>query len=110
MRIFSRMAQQPIYLKLSMEALREICGERVVIRGIWPPRLPCLSVCDFDEWGNFKQTVYKKKNCNLEAHQNEIRSIIFSVTEDEVQRVFQNFLRLWQMCFDADTHHFQQFR
>jgi hypothetical protein len=41
----------------SMEALREIFGERIISWGLWPPRFPDLSVCDFYLWGTLKQNV-----------------------------------------------------
>jgi hypothetical protein len=41
----------------SMDALREMLGERLISRGLRPPRSPDFSVCDFYLWGKLKQNV-----------------------------------------------------
>jgi hypothetical protein len=76
-----------------MEDLREIFGEKIINRGLWPPRSPDLSVCDFHLWGKLKQNVYRNNPRTLEALENEIRSAIHDITEGKLQRVSQNFVR-----------------
>jgi hypothetical protein len=51
----------------SMEALPEIFGERAISRGLWPPRSPDLSVCDFYLWGKLKQNVYRNNPPTLDV-------------------------------------------
>jgi hypothetical protein len=77
----------------SMEALHEIFGERIISRGLWPPRSPDLSVRDFYLWGKLKQNVCRNNPRTLEALENEIRSAVHDITEGKLQRVSQNFLR-----------------
>jgi hypothetical protein len=37
-----------------MVAIREVFEDRIIIRGLWPPRSPDLSFCDFYLWENLK--------------------------------------------------------
>jgi hypothetical protein len=73
-----------------------------------PPRFPDMSVCDFYLCGKLKQNVYRNNPHTLEALENEIRSVIYNIT-DELQQVSQNFLRWCQACFNVDGHHFEHF-
>jgi hypothetical protein len=71
----------------SMVAIREVFEDRIISRGLWPPRSPDLSFCDFYLWGNLKGKVYKNNPRSTEALQNEIIHVIGSVTVDELQKV-----------------------
>jgi hypothetical protein len=47
----------------STSALKKVCDGRIISTGLWPPRLPDLSVCDFYLWGNLKGKVYRNTPC-----------------------------------------------
>jgi hypothetical protein len=92
-----------------MEALHEIFGERITSQRLWSPCSADLILCEFYLGRKFKQNVYKNNPCTLEALENEIRSVIHNITENELQQVTKNFLLWCQACSDVDGHHFEHF-
>ena len=44
--------------RVSMAAVSEVFGDRVISRGLWPPRSPDLTPPDFYLWGKLKGSVY----------------------------------------------------
>jgi hypothetical protein len=53
-----------------MVAIREVFEDRIISRGLWSPRSPDLSFCNFYLWGNLKGKVYKNNPRSIEALQN----------------------------------------
>jgi hypothetical protein len=49
-----------------MDALDEVFGERVVNRGLRPPRSPDINPCDFCLWGTMKENMYVTNPCLVE--------------------------------------------
>jgi hypothetical protein len=92
----------------SMVAIREVFEDRIISRGLWPPRSPDLSFCDFYLWGNLKGKVYKNNPRSIEALQNEITRVVASVTVDELHKVSQNLFRRREARLRAEAGHFQQ--
>jgi inhibitor of nuclear factor kappa-B kinase subunit alpha len=93
----------------SISALQEVFDDRIISTGLWPPRSPDLSVCDFYLWGNLKGKVYRNTSRTAEALQNEIRNVVASISADELQRVSQGFLRRCEACLRATGNHFEHF-
>jgi hypothetical protein len=87
-------------------AIREVFEDRIIRRGLWPPRSPDVSFCDFYLWGNLKEKVYNPHS--IAALQNEITCVIASITVDELQKVSQNLFRRCEACLRAEEGHFQQ--
>lgn len=81
--------------------------ERTVSKGLWPPRSPDLSSCDFYLWGNLKQKVYVNNPRTLAQLQQNITSAIRSITRVELQAVSANVVRRAQQCIDVNGEHFQ---
>ena len=50
----------------TMHFLREFFGERIISKGLWPPRSPDLSFPDFFLWGYLQGKVYKNTPHTLE--------------------------------------------
>jgi hypothetical protein len=69
-----------------------VFGDRIISRGLWPPRSPDLSFCDFYLWGHLKGRVYKNNPRSTETLQIEITRIIGSITVDQLQEVSHNLL------------------
>jgi hypothetical protein len=86
-----------------MVAIREVFEDRIISRGLWPPRSPDLSFCDFYLLGNLKEKVYKNNARSIEALQNEITRIIGSITMDELQKVSQNLFTRCEACLQAEV-------
>jgi hypothetical protein len=43
---------------MSMQALSDVFGDRIISNDIWPARSPDLNPCDFFFWGYLKNKVY----------------------------------------------------
>lgn len=92
---------------LSLQLIEEIFEDRVISKGLWPPRSPDLTVCDFYLWGNLKNKVYRNNPHTLEELKDNIRREIAAISEEELMRVNGNFLRRCERCVAAQGHHFQ---
>jgi hypothetical protein len=73
-----------------MVIIREVFEDRIISRGLWPPRSSDLSFCNFYLWGNLKGKVYKNNSHGIEALQIEITRVIDSIAVDELQKVSHN--------------------
>jgi hypothetical protein len=56
----------------TMVAIRKVFEDRIISRGLWPPRSPDISFCNFYLWGNLKGKIYKNNPCSIEALQAKI--------------------------------------
>ena len=81
--------------------------ERTVSKGLWPPRSPDLSTCDFYLWGYLKGKVYEQNPHSIDELKDNIRNCISSITQAELERVFLNMLKRTQTCLDGGGGHFQ---
>jgi hypothetical protein len=52
---------------LSGSYVSRLLCDRIISRGLWPPRSPDLSFCDIYLWGNLKGKVYKNNPHSIEA-------------------------------------------
>jgi hypothetical protein len=43
---------------MSMQALSDVFGDRIISSGVWPARSPDLNYCDFFFWGCLKANIY----------------------------------------------------
>jgi inhibitor of nuclear factor kappa-B kinase subunit alpha len=90
-----------------MEELRQVFGDRIISRSLWPARSPDLNPCDFYLWGNLKQKVYKTNSHTIEELKENIRNEVSAISPGELQRVITNLVWWCQECARADGDHFQ---
>jgi hypothetical protein len=105
-------ANDSICYRALTSAIREKCCllcDRIISRGLWPPRSPDLSFCDFYEyvWENLKRKVYKNNPHSIEAVQNEITCVIGSITVDQLQKVSHNLFTRCEACMQTEGGHCQ---
>lgn len=62
-----------------MEFLKEFFGDRLVSKGLWPPRSLDLTSPDFFLWGTLKDAVFKRTPSSIE----ELKRFI----TEEIQRI-----------------------
>jgi hypothetical protein len=91
----------------SMVALDEVFGERVISRGLWPPRSPDLNPCDFYLWGTLKEKVYVNNPHSLEELQENIRHEISTIPVQQIGRVSRNIFSRCEACLEAEGRHFE---
>jgi len=91
----------------SMAKIQSFFGDRVISKGLWPPRSPDLTPPDYFLWGYPKGTVYQNKSWTVDALKANITKEIQAVTADVLARNFQNMTCRVQSCPDANGAHFQ---
>ena len=87
---------------VSMAEIQSSFGDRVISKGLWPPRSPDLTPPNYFLWGYLKGTVYQNKPRTTDALKANIRA----VTADVLARTFQNMARRVRSCLDANGGHF----
>ncbi|PNF15704.1 hypothetical protein B7P43_G12455 [Cryptotermes secundus] len=102
----------PHTAKETIRALRGVFGElngddRIVSKGLWPPRSPDLNPCDFYLWGKLKNVVYANNPHDLEALKQNIREAIDNIQQRELQQVSQNLFKRIQACLTTEGRHFE---
>ena len=101
----SKMALQRILHSFEChEAFRK---ERTVSTGLWPPRSPDLSICDFYLWGNLKGKVHSNNPHRIEGLKTNIFNEIAEITPNELAKVAGNMLKRAELCIQVHGEQFQ---
>jgi len=90
-----------------MAEIQSFFGDRVISKGLWPPRSPNLTPPDYFLWGYLKGTVKQNKPRTIDTLKANITKEIQAVTADVLARNFQNIARWVQSCLDSNGGHFQ---
>jgi hypothetical protein len=91
----------------SMNEINQVFGDRVVSRGLWPPRCQDLNPCDFYLWGKLKDKVYVNNPHILDELKDNIRVKISHIMREELHRVAGNIFRRSEACLQAEGRHFE---
>ena len=94
--------------RASMQALQEVFDDRIISRGLWPPRSPDLTPPDFYLWGKLKNSVYENNPRTTEELKANIAAGIHNIQREELARVFRNLRRRVDLCAHVNGGHFQQ--
>jgi len=92
---------------VSTAEIHSFFGDRVISKGLWPPRSPDLTPPAYFLSGYLKGRVYRNKPRTTDALKANITGEIQVVTADVLARTFQNMARRFQSCLDANGGHFQ---
>ena len=82
-------------------------AERTIGKGLWPPRSPDLSPCDYFLWGFLKSRVYHNNPRTIDTLKNNIRQEISNIPQRVLRNVFNNMLKRAELCFVLDGEHFE---
>lgn len=91
----------------TIEYLQKFYQNRLISRGIWPPRSPDLTPPDFFLFGHLKNTVYKNRLYTIEQLQATITDAIENITPDMLINVFENLKRRINICIANNGSHFE---
>lgn len=91
----------------TMNQLRMYFGDRVISKGLWPPRSPDLSPPDFFLWGYLKDRVYQSKPQTLNALRQCITEKIAEIPFQMLNAVSGSVISRIQMCIAVNGAHFQ---
>ena len=90
-----------------MAEIQSSFGDRVISKGICPPRSPDLTRPGYFVWGYLKGRVYQNEPRAIDALKANITEEIQAVTADVLARTFQNMARRFQSRLDANGGHLQ---
>ena len=91
----------------SMTHIRSFFGDRLISKGLWPPRSPDLTPPDFFLWGLLKGKVYANKPRTTADLEENIKREIAAVDAGTLQRTFENMERRVRKCLEVGGGHFQ---
>jgi hypothetical protein len=86
---------------MSMWALSDVFGDRIISSGIWPARSPDLNPCDDFFWSCLKDKVCNS-NPRTEELKENIRREFANISAEQLQRVIQNFFRRCEECLHVE--------
>lgn len=104
---FQQDGATPHTARQSMTMLHQVFGERLISKGLWPPRSPDLTPLDFFMWGAAKAYVYARNPLNIHQLETEISNFITSTSQETLNAVFQNMCRRIDLCLSVGGAHFQ---
>ena len=90
-----------------MAEIQSFFGDRVISKGLWPPRSPDLTPPDYFLRRYLKGRVYQIKPRTIDPLKANISEELQAVTADVLARTFQNMVRRVQSCLDANGGHLQ---
>ncbi len=105
--IFQQDSARPHTSNRSMEFLRSFFGDRLVSKGLWPPRSPDLTPLDFFLWGTLKNNVFKHVPRSIEQLKQLITQEIANISVRSLQNAFRSLLRRALICKNNLGTHFQ---
>jgi len=80
-----------------MAEIQSFSGDRVIVKGLWPPRSPGLTPPYYFLWGYLKGTVYQNKPRTIDTLKANITKEIQAVTADVLARNFLHMARRVQI-------------
>jgi hypothetical protein len=90
-----------------MEILHEFFGEKLISKGLRPPRSPDLTSPDFFLWSYLKDTVYRSNPRALKQLKMNITRAIEEVNEGTLRKVAWSMVKRVDKCIEMSGHHFQ---
>ena len=105
--ISSRMERHPTLHTSAWPKFSPFSANRVISKGLWPPRSPDLTPPDYFLWGYLKGRFYQNKPPNIDALKTNITEEIQAVTADVLARIFQSIARRVKSFLEANGSHFQ---
>jgi hypothetical protein len=91
----------------AMEILHEFFGEKLISKGLWPPKSPDLTSPDFFLWSYLKDTVYRSNPRDLKQLKLNITRAIEEVNEGTLRKFVRNMVKRVDKCIEMNGHHFQ---
>jgi len=90
-----------------MNFLDEFFGERIISKGLWPPRSPDLTPPDFFVWGYLKGRVYKNRPQTLDELKSNITMEINLINVSVLHKVPTNMVKRVRACINEQGSHFE---
>jgi hypothetical protein len=81
--------------------------ERIVWRGLWPPRSPDLTPPDFFPKGFLKERLYLNNPGSLEEPEHNIEQIVANTNPETLCKIARNTLKRVDACLREGDGHFQ---
>jgi inhibitor of nuclear factor kappa-B kinase subunit alpha len=79
--------------RVSMQALSDVFGDRIIVSGVWPARSPDPNPCDFFFWGCLNDKVYNNNPRTEDELKENIRREIAIIPAEQLQSESQDLFR-----------------
>jgi hypothetical protein len=96
-----------LHVCMSMQALSDVFGDRIIRSGIWPARSPYLNPRDFFFLDCLKDKFYNSNPRTEKELKENIRREITNIRAEQLQRANQNLLHRCEECLRVEGQHFQ---
>jgi hypothetical protein len=94
--------------RMSVQALSDVFGDKIISSGIWPACSSNLNPCDILFWSCLKDKVYYSNPRTEWIDKTKIRTEIANIPAEHLQRVNQNLFRRCEECLRVEGQHFPQ--
>ncbi|KAG2464466.1 CTBL1 protein, partial [Polypterus senegalus] len=91
----------------SLAEMESSFSNRVISKGLWPPRSPDMTPPDFFLWGMLKGKVYRNKPRTVEDLKENIQCEIAVIPLEMLADTFRNMECCFEMCLAENGNHFQ---
>lgn len=91
----------------TIQFLHDFFDDRIISRGLWPPRSPDLSPPDFYLWGFLKDNVYNNNPHTLDELRRNIEDCISNITTATLKKVACNVRKRVDACIANHGGQFQ---
>jgi hypothetical protein len=92
---------------MSMQAVSDVFGNRIISSDISPASSSDLNPCDFFFWGCLKDKVYSNNFRTEEKLKENIRREMSNIPAEYLQKVNQNIFPRCEACLHVEGQHFQ---
>ena len=81
--------------------------DRIINNGLWPPRSPDLTPCDFYLWTTVKERVCQSNPHTFQELRDNIKLEITKISAEELKIVNENLLTRYSTCLKEEGRLFQ---
>lgn len=91
----------------TMAYLKTFFDDRLISKGLWPPRSPDLTPLDFYLWGYLKEKIFRFPPVSIEGLKSRIESEIHAINQTTLKKVFRSLMRRALTCKHQMGGHIQ---
>ena len=95
------------YAGSTSDFVEEFFGNRVIGRGLWPPRSPDLTAADFFSMGLPQRKSLQQQTTNTEQLKVNIEQAVLNIRPQTLKKVARNAVKIIEACIQEDGGHFQ---
>ncbi|XP_031333083.1 uncharacterized protein LOC116163333 [Photinus pyralis] len=95
--------------RATLQYLEQFYDNRLISKGLWPPRSPDLTPLDFFLFPTLKNNVFRNRLHTLDELRAAIIEELERISPETLEKVFDNMKRRVELCREHNGGHFEQF-